>query len=87
METIKDFESGVVSFSFINEVCSYFDSLVDKLNYLIKTVPDDDCSPGIDIIEYVIAKADKDFNEFWEKAKAEKDEAGGNGVSTVNGTN
>ena len=87
METIKDFESGVVSFSLINEMSSYFDGFVCKLNYLIKNTPDDDCSPGIDVLEDVIAKADKDFNEFWEKAKAEKDEAGGNGVSTVNGTN
>ncbi len=47
---------------------------------------DDKWGIGLEMIENLVAEANEKHEEIWEKAKAEKKEAGENDVSTIKDT-
>jgi hypothetical protein len=87
-QLIKHFSSGVVSWSIFYDYWHKQDSLFLKLNFFIMAIFNDDSNwhVGLDTLEDIIAEAKEKHEEIWEKAKAEKKEAGENDVSTIKDT-
>jgi hypothetical protein len=83
-QPIKHFQSGVVSWSLFSDFYDCQTLFVSRINFLIDAgFGTQKFSSAAGCMEDLVRQARGDFNEIWEKAKAEKREAGGNFVSTI----
>ena len=79
---IKHFKSGVVGWSLFSDFWDRQHAFIEKINHLLET-SEDEGGWGINIAFDLIEVAQKEIEEYWETAKKEKEEAGGNSVSTI----
>jgi hypothetical protein len=86
-QSIKHFDSGVVSWSLFDDFQGIIFTLKGRLLYLCKsavcTGEFEDFSVAMDLIENQLEQFEKKHKDFRKKAVAECNKAGGNNVSTI----
>ena len=80
-EPIKHFNYGVVSWGLFRELWEAQNEYIKKLSFILENTDFDDW--GLNIAFDLIEMAEKDADEWWEKALIETNEAGGNDIYTI----
>ena len=78
---IKHFDAGVVSWSIFIDFWGDQDEFFKKVKFILQNTDFDDW--GLTIAFDLIRMAQKNADEYWEKALIESNEAGGNDVYTI----
>jgi hypothetical protein len=88
-QPIKHFSSGVISWSFFDGIWHEQYEIFQKVNFLIASTfksnfnDNDNWIIGLEMLTGLIAEAKERHEGIWGQAKVEKDEAGGNCISTI----
>lgn len=81
-EPIKHFQLGVVDWCLFSDFWTKQDELIKKLRFILFN-SDLDADWGLNIIHDLIDMGEKDAHEFWERAKSQKHDSGGNDIITL----
>jgi hypothetical protein len=84
-DTPTHLKAWAVSFSSVLDYVFSQEDFFFKLEYLLRTVPDEEYSMSHSFIDDIVSDARKGFESFVEKLKDEKAALGGNGVFVVHG--
>ena len=63
---------GSVSWKLFESLYHNQDEFIDKVEYIVKTVPDEEYHIGVSMIEDMVAINKKGLEKFWQEGNAEK---------------